>query len=66
MTRAVKKVTVTLPVDALRAAQRVTGKGITPTVIDGLLELTRREQRSALRALKGKIHFDLDLPSTRR
>lgn len=63
---AVKKITVSLPVDVLQSAQRVTGKGITPTILEGLQELERRDKRSALRRLKGKVHFVLDLKSTRR
>lgn len=61
-----KKVTVTLPAELLRTAQRITGKGITPTILDGLLEIERREKRSALRRFKGKVQFALDLEHTRR
>jgi hypothetical protein len=63
---ALKKVTVSLPTDVLESAQRVTGKGITPTILEGLQELERREKRSALRRLKGRVHFALDLKSSRR
>lgn len=63
---ATKKVTVNLPADALEKAQRITGRGITPTIIEGLRELERREQRSALRQLRGKVRFELDLGDTRR
>ena len=61
-----KKVTVNLPVRTLENATRITGKGITPTIIEGLLELERRAKRSALRGLKGKVRFELDLEETRR
>jgi hypothetical protein len=61
-----KKVTVNLPVDVLENALKVTGKGITPTIVDGLQELQRRSKRSALRALKGKVRVELDLEETRR
>jgi len=61
-----KKVTVNLPARTLENAIRITGKGITPTIIEGLQELERRAKRSALRALKGRIRFDLDLGETRR
>jgi hypothetical protein len=63
---AVRKVTANVPADVLRDAQRITGKGITPTLIEGLLELQKREHRSALRRLRGKVHFELDLDKTRR
>lgn len=61
-----KKVTVNLPAETLDRAQRVTGSGITLTIIEGLKELERRAQRSALRRLKGKVRFELDLERTRR
>jgi hypothetical protein len=61
-----RKVTVNIPAETLEAAIRVTGKGITPTIVEGLQEIERRAKRSALRALRGKIRFDLDLEETRR
>ena len=60
-----RKVTVALPEDVLVRALKVTHAGITRTIIEGLHELERRAQRSALRQLKGKIQFDLELKSTR-
>jgi hypothetical protein len=45
---------------------KVTGKGVTLTVIEGLEELDRHAKRSALRALRGKIRLELDLEDTRR
>lgn len=38
-----------------------TGTGITETLIAGLEELERSQKRSALRTLRGRIRFDLDL-----
>jgi hypothetical protein len=61
-----KKITVNLPAHVLENATKLTGKGITPTILEGLQELQRRSQRSALRALKGKVRFALDLEETRR
>ena len=66
MARALKKVTVNLPPEILDGACKVTGKGITPTIVEGLLELEKRARRSALRRLKGKVRFELDLDTTRR
>jgi hypothetical protein len=60
------KVTVNLPADVLDRARSLTGKGITATIIDGLEELEKRAHRSALRAWRGKVHFELDLAKTRR
>jgi hypothetical protein len=44
---------------------RITGKGLTFTLVEGLVEITRREKRSALRKLRGKIRLELDLDETR-
>jgi hypothetical protein len=61
-----RKITVNIPVRVLENAVKVTGKGVTLTVIEGLEELDRRAKRSALRALRGKVRFELDLEDTRR
>ncbi len=61
-----RKVTVNLPADLLAAATRITGKGITLTLVEGLLELERRDKRAGLVALRGKQSFVLDLDVTRR
>ena len=66
MGAAVRKVTVNLPEQVLERAMRITGKGITDTLLEGLHEVERRERRSALRRLKGKIRLELDLEETRR
>ena len=66
MKRRLRKVTVNVPVETLENATRITGKGVTPTIIEGLEELERRSKRSALRALRGKVRFELDLAATRR
>jgi hypothetical protein len=50
-----KRITANLPSDLLRDAMEVTGKGITETIVEGL-------QRVALR---GKIHLDVDLDTSR-
>lgn len=66
MAGATRKITVNVPADVLDEATRATGKGVTATVIEGLTELRKRELRSALRRLKGKVKFELDLDETRR
>ena len=66
MASAVRKITVNVPAKILAEATRLTGKGVTATVIEGLTELSRREMRSVLRGLKGKVRFELDLAETRR
>ena len=61
-----RKVTVNLPADLLERAQKQTGTGITETIIAGLDALDRRTQLTALRTLKGRVAFELDLKLTRR
>jgi hypothetical protein len=66
MSERTRKITVNVPVRVLENAVKVTGKGVTSTVIEGLEELDRRAKRSALRALRDKVRFELDLEDTRR
>lgn len=61
-----RKITANLPRDALARAQRLTGKGVTGTLVAALEALERQEKRSALRRLRGKVAFELDLRKTRR
>jgi len=44
---------------------RITGKGLTATLLEALWELERGARRSALRKLRGKVRFDLPMDSTR-
>ena len=62
----VRKITVNVPADVLERARKLTGKGITATIVAGLRELERRHRRSGLRRLQGKVGFELDLDKTRR
>ncbi len=66
MAEPIRKITVNVPERLLEGAMGLTGMGITPTIIAGLEEIRRREKRSALRKLRGKVRFDLDLEETRR
>jgi hypothetical protein len=66
MAEPLRKVTVNLPLKALETAMRITGKGLTPTLVEGLNEIEKRAHRSALRGLKGKVRFELVLDETRR
>ena len=47
MSEPTRKITVNVPVRVLQNAVRVTGKGVTLTVIEGLEEIDRRAKRSA-------------------
>jgi hypothetical protein len=66
MAATAKKVTVNLPVDVLARARQITGKGITDTIVDALRELERSRDRQGLRALRGRVRFELNLKETRR
>ncbi len=66
MSQRIKKITVNVPVEVLENATRVTGQGVTLTVVEGLREIERRAKRSALRQLRGGVRFQLDLEETRR
>ena len=66
MMSATRKITALLPRDALARAQRLTGKGVTATLVEALTALDRQSKRGELRRLRGKIAFDLDLERTRR
>lgn len=66
MAGSVKKITANLPAELLSRAQRATGLGITETLVAGLEELERSRKRSALRGLRGRVKFQLDLDTTRR
>jgi hypothetical protein len=63
---AVKKITANIPAELLERAQGITGLGVTETLVAGLEELQRSRKRSALRMLRAKVRFELDLAKTRR
>jgi hypothetical protein len=62
----VRKITANIPEDILEKAHRLTGRGITLKLIEGLRALARNARLSALRQLRGKVRFALDLDRTRR
>ncbi len=66
MRESVKKVTANIPAKLLSRARDTTGLGITETLILGLEELERAHKRSALRSLRGRVKFELDLDKTRQ
>ena len=62
---ATRRVTANVPVVLRAEAQRVTGKGLTETLVRGL-ELVRRSAAAEKAArLKGKIRLDVDLEASR-
>ena len=60
-----RKVTVELPADLLRRAQKSTGDGVTSTIRRGLELVAAGEAYRALRRLKGKVTLSIDLDTLR-
>lgn len=63
--RAIKRVTVNLPAELLEDAERVSGRGITETIVMGLELVARRRALSKALALKGKLVLDIDVDASR-
>lgn len=61
----VQKVTIEIPRQLLRRAQRSTGEGVTATVRRGLELVAARGAYEGLRALRGKVRFSIDLRALR-
>jgi hypothetical protein len=61
-----KKVTVMLPADLLARATAATGKGITPTIREGLEAMALSRSYAALRRLRGKVTFSMTAAELRR
>ncbi len=55
-----KKVTVEIPADLLRRAQKSTGEGITGTIRQGLELVAASRAYEKLRQLKGQVSFSID------
>lgn len=61
----VKRITANLPTELLDAASKITGKGITETLTEGLMLIRRSQAFEKALALRGKIHLDLDMDEAR-
>jgi hypothetical protein len=64
MTKA-KRITANLPEDLLEEAMKVTKRGITETLVEGLRQVRRRSAYETAMALRGKIKLDIDLETSR-
>lgn len=64
--KAARKITVQVPEDLLRRAQRSTGEGVTSTIRRGLALLASSRAYDELRRLKGRVRFSIDLESLRQ
>ena len=60
-----RRITANLPKDLLADAMKVTGKGITETLVEGLRQVRRRRAYEKAMALRGKIKLDVDLEGAR-
>ena len=60
-----RRVTANLPGDLLDDAMRVTGKGITDTLVEGLRRVRRSRVYHKAMVLKGKIRVDVDIETSR-
>jgi hypothetical protein len=56
----VRKVTVDVPGELLRRAQKTTGQGITATIRTGLQLVAATGAYEALRRLRGRVRFSVD------
>jgi len=63
--RDARKVTVELPADLLRRAQRSTGQGVTSTIRRGLELVAARKAYESLRKNRGRVVFSIDLERLR-
>jgi hypothetical protein len=61
----IKKITIYLPEELLRRAQRATHDGITKTIQEGLKLLAAGQAYEKLQAMRGKVRFSLSLKKLR-
>lgn len=61
----VKRTTVNLPAELLAEATRVTGKGITETIVAGLTLVKRSAAFEKAQRLRGKLNLEIDLDVSR-
>jgi hypothetical protein len=60
-----KRITANLATGLLDEATKITGKGITETLTEGLLMIRRSRAFTKAQALRGKIQLDLDMDEIR-
>jgi hypothetical protein len=60
-----KKITVEVPADVLKRAQKVSGEGVTGTIRKALEEMARSDVYERLLALRGKVHLTYDIDELR-
>lgn len=65
MAAGAKRITANLPQELLSEAMKVTRKGITDTLVEGLQLLRRTRGYEKAMALRGKVRLDIDLEASR-
>ena len=60
-----RRITANLPADLLDDAMRVTGKGITETLTEGLQHIRRTRAAKKALALRGRLRLTVDLEQSR-
>ena len=60
-----RRITANVPTELLNAALKLTGKGITGTIVEGLEQMRRRRFYDRALALKGKLHLNIDIDELR-
>lgn len=60
-----RRITANLPEDLLLEAMKVTGKGITETLVEGLRRVRQARAFEKAQALRGKISLRVDLEESR-
>lgn len=60
-----RRITANLPKNLLEEALKVTQKGITDTLVEGLQLIRRRRAYQKAMKLKGKLHLNLNLDQAR-
>ena len=63
---ATQKVTIEVPAELLKRAQRSTGEGITATIRRGLELVATRTAYEELRRLRGQVRLSIDLDELRQ
>jgi len=60
-----RRVTANLPVELLEDARKVTGTGITETLVAGLTLVKRTAAARKAARLRGRLHLEIDLEASR-
>ena len=60
-----RRITANLPDDLLADAMAITGRGITDTLVEGLRLVRRARGLEKALALRGRLHLDVDLETSR-